>query len=445
MKKSKIFALIVILPVAVMQLFGGQAWAQDPSSYDRYTTELRKTETPTNGQNIARHLLVYPLELFKWPMDKGSQMIEQYRLDKKFFWILQKLDENGIAPYSQVMSFTQGGVGASVDFVKLARLRSRYPDLVAKSWISYIDQVNFETGAKIGLDRIADTGFRTYGTFQYNQRPQEHFFGIGPHTSRGDGYVYKMENTQLGYSFGYSPKPSLGADVNLLYQHVNIYGGRDGSMGQLQTGIFTQDKVPGLRGDELLSIGPEIKYDTRNAQDNSNQGGLHRAAMNYNKGFDNSNGAMYFKYEAEISRYLRLWSDRRTLVLHAAAETNSEVSGYYVPFHQMPRLGGMGEYPRLNRTMRGYEFNRFTDKSLFVYNMEYRYNIWKYREIKVDTTLFWDVGNVFDRVSTFQFNTLRSSFGPGFRLHMANVSLLTLQLGLSEEGTEFYVHTQTPF
>jgi hypothetical protein len=131
--------------------------------------------------------------------------------------------------------------------------------------------------------------------------------------------------------------------------------------------------------------------------------------------------------------------------MHAYGETNSQVAGYYVPFHQMARLGGMGEYPRLSRTLRGYQFNRFTDQSAFTYNMEYRYNIWQYREFKVDTTLFWDTGNVFEKVSKFQFNTLRNSYGFGFRLHLANVSLLTVQLAFSEEGPEFYVHSKTPF
>jgi len=443
-KLSSLTVRCGVAVLAVSVFLSGSTFAQG-TDYDRYAPELRKSETPSGAANIARHLLVYPFELLKWPTDRGMVMMEEYRLDKKFAWMMEKMKENGIDPYLNVMSFNNLGGGASIDLIRLGRLKTQLPDAVAQTWLYYDYSINFEAGAKIGLDRILDTGFRTYGSFKYEKRPEEHFFGIGPHTSRGDGYVYKLENTSLGYTFGYSPKPELGYDFNLSYKHVNIYGGRDGSMGQLRTGLFTDDRTPGIRGDELLGLGPEVTWDTRDAKENSIRGGLHRAAVNFNKGFDNSNGAMYMKYDAEISRYIRLWSDRRTLVLHAYGETNSEIPGYYIPFHQMPRLGGMGEYPRMCHTLRSYEFNRFTDASAFTYNMEYRYNIWKYREFKVDSTVFWDTGEVFRKISEFQLGDIRNSYGMGFRTSLANVSVLTVQLALGEEGAQFYVHSKTPF
>ncbi len=444
MKQGRFFTVVLFLS-AIFALFGTEKAAAEAVSYDRYTPALRKAETVPAGKNAANQLLVYPLELLKWPVDQGLLFTEKHRLDRKTKWFLDKLDEYGISPNANIMFPHGAGGGGNVDFMRMLSLKTRFPDAIAEGWIEYNHHIVFDVGGKIGLDRIRDTGFRTYGLFDYQKRSEEHFFGIGPHTSRGDGYVYKMENTTLGYAFGYSPKPDLGADFKLKYQKVNIYGGQDGSMGQIRTGIFTENNVPGLRGDEILSLGPEINYDTRNAKDNSTRGGEHRLAFNYNKGFDHSNGAMYFKYEAEISRYLRLWSDRRILVLHLYGETNSQLPGYYVPFHQMPKLGGMGEFPRLGHTLRGYEFNRFTDNSALLYNMEYRYNIWKYREFKVDTTVFWDLGQVFRKVSEFQFGNFRSNYGLGFRFNMANVSIMTIQTAFGEEGMQYYVESKTPF
>ncbi len=437
--------LFLFLGLTLFSLAGFAA--EKGVSYDRYTTELRAPiQQESTGSKIAKNFLAYPFEVLKWPMDQGLLFMDKYRLDQKTLWVYEKLQDRGIQPYLNVLSWDLGGYGSKFDFVQMADQRANLPDAIAEGWVYYNHDVNFDVGTKLGWDRIAGTGFRSFGLVKYEKRPMEHFFGIGPNTSRGDGYVYGLETTTLGYDLGYSPDPKWSVDAKFDYKNVNTRGGMEGSMGQIGQGIFTEATTPGFGGDEILSFGTEAKYDTRDQKENSMRGGLHRAAFSYNAGTKwSAHDAGYFKYEAEVSRYIRLGSDKRVLAARLFGELNSQASGHYVLFHQMARLGGPGAYPYIGQMMRGYERDRFMDKGALLANLEYRYNVWKYREFRLDTDLFVDEGEVFDKIGDFKFNNLRTSYGFGFRLSFAKAMIINCQLGFSEEGMNVYVESTTPF
>jgi hemolysin activation/secretion protein len=111
----------------------------------------------------------------------------------------------------------------------------------------------------------------------------------------------------------------------------------------------------------------------------------------------------------------------------------------------MARLGGFSSFPQTSQPLRGYDYNRFTDNSAVLLNLEYRYNIWQFREFKLDTVVFADEGQVFNRISQFQFKNFRESYGLGFRLNLANIPLLSVEIAHGDEGTNFYVKSKAPF
>lgn len=415
-------------------------------AYDRYApVYARELAAPSGWGQGLKHFLVYPFELIRWPVSQGLFYTEKYYLDKKVRWVYDTLQNHGVTPSLSVQGLTSFGGGATVDFMRLSRTKEHFPDSVTLGWIDFIGNEQFQAGAKAGLGRIAGTGFRGHGLVEYDKRRRENFYGIGPDSSAGDGAVFSMETTTLKTTLGYGSEPIYGADLVLAYRNINISGGRDG--GKAQRGYlptFGFDTTPGIRGDEILTVGSELVHDTRNQKENSSSGGRRRFSLTFNEGIDDSR-ACYMKYELEASQYFRLGSERRVFAARAYLETNDELGSGYVPFHQMAKLGGFGVDRRLSHTLRGFDFNRFFDDSAVLLNLEYRYTIWEYRDFKVDTVFFWDEGEVFGDFGNFRLKDLRESYGLGFRVSLANVVFFAFEIAHGDEGTNYYVKSHAPF
>lgn len=434
--------IVCVFAASVVWLSGFSAFAQD-GSYDQYTALPRYSASGDSWKNYLNHIFVYPFELVRWPLNQSLVTTEKYRLDKKTKWIYEQVVDQGITPRASVLSIGSFGAGFDVDWIRLARQKENLPDFQTKSWLHWHNDVTFEVGSKIGMERIAETGAKAGGLFKYEKRPEDHFYGIGPDTSKGDGTSYKNETTTLEALAGYSLTPDMSVDFKFAWQNINITEGEDDGRGQIDP-IFFPQTIPGLDGDDLVTLGTEWDHDTRNLKTNSTKGGEERLAFSYNEGVGNSD-ARYFKYVAELSRYISLWSKRRVLAFHVYGEHNNETNNHEVPFHQMARLGGYGSYPRISKTLRSYDNNRFFDENMTLLNMEYRYTVWEYREFKLDAVFFFDEGQVFGEFGEFQFQDFRESYGIGGRLSLANHILLSIELAHGDEGTEFHVKSATPF
>ncbi len=413
-------------------------------SYDRYAPAYQKPlAAPSTSREIAVNLLTYPLEPVRALTSETLLSIEKYHLDDKVTWAYDTLKNHGLTPHAGFLSWDRRRFGADVDFVKLASLKSQFPDVTVQGTINYAHDYYFKVGSQIGLERIGDTGFYAKADFQYMDFPRQHFYGIGPNTSAGDGGVYGYEETSIGPVFGHQWGDDLSLDFRSLYRNINIGEGHEA--GRLQArDLVNPAQLSGGFGDKLLTNEVGLTYDTRNHKGNSDRGGLRSLTFSYNEGLNDST-ARYLKYQAEVSQYFRLWSDRRVLAMRFYGEHNSELGNGDVPFHQLAKLGGYGRENSFSQTLRGYDGNRFFDASAALFNIEYRYNIWHYREFKLDTVAFWDQGQTFPQLGEFKFDNFRYSLGGGFRVSVAELTVLTLEAARSGEGTNFYVRTETPF
>ncbi len=411
--------------------------------YDQYATLYEKEpKAPSWAKNAAKHFLVYPFELIRWPIDKGLFYTEKYHLDRKTFWLYDKLVDQGITPRVDTVDVFSSIYGVELDFVRLLHQKERFPDVTLKGWVNYGYDVYFGAGAKAGFDHIGETNFHTYGVFQYDYQPKLSFYGFGPHSSSGDQTSYRMESTKLQSITGYNFSPTLSLDFAFTFRNVHIANGRDGSIGALRD--YFPYPIPGDGGDKIISQGLELNHDTRNHNEDSTSGGQQRLGLILNEGLDDSR-ARYLKTEVEVTQYFRLLSDRRILVLHFYGERNDESRHHDVPFYDQARLGGYGVFPRAGRTLRAFDYDRFFDKQALLFNVEYRYTIWEYRNYKVDTVLFWDEGQVFERFSEFKLSDFRESYGLGLRFSVARNVLLTLEWAHGEEGSRYYLRTRAPF
>ncbi|HTL48275.1 MAG TPA: BamA/TamA family outer membrane protein [Verrucomicrobiae bacterium] len=427
----------ILLTSLILTVAGTQAFA---ATYDRYASIYRDEEGTSTAKKVATEFLAYPFDLIRWPTDKALVYTEKHHIDTKLRYGLDTLKNHGIHP--EIGAWNSQGV--DFDFVQLTNQKTRFPDLIAKGGVHWGHRELFRVDSEVGWQDFGGTGIGPVGFFSYDRRPEEDFYGIGPHASAGDGSSYKMETTTVGGRLDYDPDPTIHADTFFSYRNVNITNGEDGGKNIIDT-QFPAGSIPGLAGDELLDMGLNLAQDSRNHRGVSTRGGLRRAGLSYHEGLGSSD-ARYLKYETELSQYFRLWSERRVLVLRFYGEYNDGINGGSVPFHQMAKLGGYGlSNADTSQTLRAFDENRFYDRGLGLFNFEYRYAIYEYRDFRMDSVLFWDEGQVFGEFSQLKLKDFRESYGLGLRLSVANHNIFSVEMAHGEEGTNFYVKTHTPF
>ena len=420
-------------------------------TYDRYASiwpegSTEEPSSPDGLQSLGQHFLVYPFELIRWPVDKTLVFIEDNHLDDKVQWIYEQIKNRGVTPkVRSLFNPNSLGGGVEIEWVQLSGLRDQHPNSTLKTssfWT--LDHIT-DYQVQFKQERIGETGFFASGRFRYENRGEEHFYGIGPNTSLGDGTSYRLERTTLALPLGYELSDTLKLEGKFDYQNVNITNGEDGGRGVIdETFVATgRQRIPGLGGDEILSWGINLEHDNRDSEELPIEGGYERFHMSYNKGMESSAG--YFKYRAEATHFFKLFSNRRVLALRGVVEHNDEVGNRDVPFFQMARLGGYGTYPRLGDVHRGFRRDRFYDESLILLNVEYRWAVWEYREWRMDSVLLWDEGQVFGEWNNFQFKDFKPSCGLGFRVSVEGEILISFEIARSHEGTQFYVKTRAPF
>lgn len=420
-------------------------------SYDRYAPEREegasmKGVPESDVKNFGRHFLVYPFALVRWPVDRTLVFIEDHRLEDKAQWIYEQMKNHGFTP--KVRSLFGGdslGAGFDIELIKMAGLKGNLPHTTVEgSTLWTLDSIT-DYRIKLLQDQIGETGARVGANLHYENRGEEHFYGIGPNTSLGDGTSYRMERTTLEGLVGYDFLNTWDAQAKFAFQNANITNGEDGGRGMIDE-IFVRDRrqtIPGLGGDKIVSWVFEVQHDNRDSRELPTEGGFQRFHFSYNKGIESSAG--YLQYRAEAARFFKTFSERRVFSLRGLLEHNDEVGDREVPFFNMARLGGYGTFPRYGDTHRGYRRDRFYDESLLLLNAEYRWNVLEYRDWRLDPALYCDIGQVFGEWSKLQMDDFKLSYGISFRVSFEKEVVLTLDIARGNEGTEFYVKTRTPF
>jgi len=410
-------------------------------SYDPYAPAYDETPKADWLKDPLSSLIAFPFEIVKWPVNKTLFFVESEKIHKKVKWIYEEIKKNGLSPHASYSSGNGISAGLKVDFPKLTRLRSAFPDLLFDGWVYYGDDIYFQAGTELGLERIGGTGFYATSFFQYENRFEEDFYGIGPDTSLGDGSTFKKEETELALKAGYEVSPELDFRLRGSFRHTNIYEGEDRGKGQLER--YGLDNIPGLRGNKVLSLEAGLVRDTRDFRDVPTKGSYQKLLFSYNEGIDGSDAA-YFRYQVDAAKYWSLGTPRRVLAVRFYGEHLDEAGGN-APFYDMAKLGGYGTRPRLSQTLRGYDHNRFYDETAVLFNIEYRYTIWENRDFRLDTVLFFDEGQVFDEFSNFQFKDFKESYGVEFRLSIAEKNVLNISIAHGDEGTNFFVKSSKAF
>lgn len=286
---------------------------------------------------------------------------------------------------------------------------------------------------QIGLEDIKFAGgiFWSGILLRYWKLPTESFFGISPESDLSNESNFTQEQTSAKIEIGIKLHEVWTFGAQLGYEYTSISRGLDPTLPST-TDLYTAESLPGLEEKvELVHGAMRLQLDTKDRPGNptcgfeaSFAGGLYQQV--------NSDDFGYWKYSADLTRYLHLFYDR-VLVLRVAAQRMDPLENRSIPFYDLSELGR-------KETIRGFSRGRFRDRDMILASAEYRYPIWRnWDEYGMDFLLFADAGQVspdlFEEASWENFQT---GLGFGIRMWEQDGLSFKLEAGKSAEQWRIY-------
>ncbi|MBL8694094.1 MAG: BamA/TamA family outer membrane protein [Planctomycetes bacterium] len=274
------------------------------------------------------------------------------------------------------------------------------------------------------------------------------FYGLGSGTTKDDESSYTDEEAFAGVDARLT-LPDPGSDwvvgFGIGVEHHNLMRGR-------VTGIPSTHQAYGRifrESDDIdaLFVAPSIRYDTRDSQANPYRGwtvGLRYDAAPFQTA-GRSGGVATADGSFAVPLPPLLHDGGDSLEENPPTDTFGvgaflqQTSGN-LPFYDLPSLGG-------SSTLRGFVNNRFTDRAAWHASAEYRF--WpvprgfaitdSVRIERVGLALFYDVGTVASDLGQLGHATIHDSYGAGLRIGFAREAIFRLDLGYSDEGSNFSI------
>lgn len=181
--------------------------------------------------------------------------------------------------------------------------------------------------------------------------------------------------------------------------------------------ILQNDEVIGSNGGQLIGIGTDLVWDTRDNLFFPNHG-----IYQYMKFvvYPSFNDYAFYTFELDVRHYNSFSKDHVLAGNIYFAGSNGEV-----PFYKLQALGGQ------NR-MRGYFEGRYRDKNYLLLQLEYRQYFWW----KFGFAVFVGAGDVASELMKFNLNDMKFSYGAGLRFLFNKEEKVNLRVdfGIGNDG-----------
>ncbi|WP_157899390.1 BamA/TamA family outer membrane protein [Luteitalea pratensis] len=271
-----------------------------------------------------------------------------------------------------------------------------------------------------------EAGFVT-GRVQRRHEAAQRFYGQGPDSEFDDKTSFGLSATLVDATAGVHVTRWLTGSAGVGYANPDIKESSESSSVPPTQGAYDDLSAPGLFFQpEYVTSHVEVAIDTRNAG-NPRRGGLYQAQL---RRFDDREGGAYSfaDMRIELQHYIPFWNLSRVLALRALAQHADGLGQAQVPFYVMPTLGGA-------RTLRGYERQRFRDRSLLLLSAEYRYEVNPF----LMTAVFYDAGQVAPDWSDFALKDMRDNYGFGLRFGSSNAVAFRADLAFGGEDSVRFI------
>jgi len=261
----------------------------------------------------------------------------------------------------------------------------------------------------------------------YGSRPSENFFGIGNETSESSQSRFRSVSRTATVGLGTHLTDSVSARVEAGYRNVGITQPRNFTSTQ---DVASPSVLPGLQGGAAIrSLAASMALDTRDRKAFAGSGTLQRVEASVNEGSGDDDFS-YWRFRYNAQQFIPLSRDHRTVIaLRGELETNREKGGSAIPFFELPAIGAP-------ETLRGFVPDRFADKSVLDYSVEYRYRIWR----QFDWALFVSQGQVASQIGDFGLSRFHTGYGMRFLVRPPGDHSIALDIGRSREGWVLYLN-----
>ena len=275
---------------------------------------------------------------------------------------------------------------------------------------------------------------------RHEQDPFERFYGFGNHTPDSNETNY-TSTSEAGRVFaGWNVLGSLQAFWQPRVRLVRVGSGSITTLPNLRNPSSEFSTVEGMDGATLVGNQFGVAYDDRDLRDIPTQGVFATATVEI---VDKALGSTYsfIKYGLEAKAFVPLRPDKKFIVALRTA-LNYLQHGDSAPFYEKHTVGGF-------HSLRAYGGNRFNDNHRFVFQGEFRTNVYE-REVfgvraHLELAPFVDLGKVFNNSREFPLEDLHAVGGLGFRAVVSPQVVGYVDFGSSGGSPSVFTGIDYPF
>lgn len=245
---------------------------------------------------------------------------------------------------------------------------------------------------------------------------QQQFAGTGPESS-GQFTGYALTTTSAGAALEWQVAPALVAYGGVGSVRPQVTNSTNEAMVPVAQRFDAAD-VSGLHRQPTFGVfHGGLRLDTR---DRTRTWGAGLYTLDWRHYDDRGAGRYSFtSLRVDAQHVLPIAGDSRHLVLHGFLQHTSAGAVGDVPFYMQPTLGG-------GRSLRGYDRQRFRDRSAVLLQTEFRQRVHRL----VAATAFVDAGQVAPHWRDLGRSALRTNYGAGLRVGPADGPALRTEVAL---------------
>lgn len=420
---------------SVLTLSGSPGLAQEPRSESATEgASLEEEKSPPApplrrriiDRPVGRHGLLVPVTAIKYPfnrmgavLEKGLEKVERGHALDRVQEARESLTSKGYEPL-----FGGLGPGAGLSFgVNIFRERFLGTPVRLDVPVQYSTNGYTGLGARLTFPIKGERLFLAT-EFDYEDRPQEDFFGVGSDSSEVDRSNFALEKRTVRVTLGSQLRKGLRAGIRAGLTNASVGRGTDNRFPGLQD-RFDVATLPGAAGAELLSVGSYLERDYRNNPTDPTAGGIWRVEAEYFRDTD-ARDFRFMRYLVHATHYVPL-SDEHVVAIRGLGIFNEAQGSSAVPFFMKAVLGG-------RHTLRGFREFRFYDDAALLFSAECRWQVWRF----ADAVVFVDEGQVAPGAKELGISRFRNSHGMGLRFKGRGGQLFRVDVGHSNEGWRLY-------